>query len=128
MLVRDLPVFELHHHDVRNFYMFTCGRNTGQDVIPLCVVREAENEFVHHLILADGARDRRHCCILWNLIYEMLTVEAADSSAAVASGHDRNAMHVRFGDHGFHGGVDVAICELSLYMVVENCVDAANLF
>jgi hypothetical protein len=65
--------------------------------------------------------------ILWDLIYEVLAVEAADSLAANAACHDRNAMHIRFGDHGLHGGVYILIGELSRNVVVKDLTELLKL-
>src|SRR5215472_13788805 len=48
VLVRDFPVFEFHYQHVRKVYSLARGRDSRQQVVPLCVVGEAEYEFVDH--------------------------------------------------------------------------------
>jgi hypothetical protein len=52
-------------------------------------------------------------------IYEVLAVEAADTLPAGTARHDRNAVHIRFGDHRFHRGVNIKIRKLSRDVPVE---------
>jgi hypothetical protein len=56
------------------------------------------------------------------LIYKVLTVKAAHSLAAGSACHDWNAVHVRFGNHGCHRGVDIAINKFFGDVRIENCV------
>ena len=41
-------VLEFHHHHVRKFHSLARGRDSRQQVIPLSVVSEAQNKFIHH--------------------------------------------------------------------------------
>src|SRR5262245_6039019 len=128
MLVRDFRVLEFHHDDVWDFHMFAGGWHSRQQIIPLRVVRKAQNKFVYHLVFADGAGDRCHLRIFGDLVYEVLTVEPADSQAADAARHDWNAVHMRVGHHGFHSGLDVVIGKLSRYVPVEQRTEIEKFF
>src|SRR5262249_47736991 len=107
--------------------MFAGRRDSGEQVIPLRVVREAHDQFIHHLVFADGAGDRRYLCIFGDLVYEMFTVELADSFTSDAARHDRNAVHIRFRHHSLHSGVDVVIGKLSRYVPVEQLAEFKKL-
>jgi hypothetical protein len=106
VLVRNFPALEFHHYDVRKLDALAGGRDSRQQIIPLCVVSEAHDKFVHHLVFANGAGDGCHLRIFGDLVYEVLTVKAADALGAEAARHARNAVHVGFRDHGFHGAVE----------------------
>src|SRR5262249_54287103 len=80
------------------------------------------NQFIHYLIFADGAGNRRHCRIFGDLVYKMLAVEAANFPATRTTRHDGNAVHIRLSHHGFHGPLDVAIGKLSQYVRIEKRV------
>jgi hypothetical protein len=58
---------------------------------------------------------------------KLFTVKAADSLAAEATDHARNVVHIRFGDHRFHGSVDVVIGEFPPYMFVEESTKIGKL-
>src|SRR5258708_1903216 len=100
---------------MRKVHALARRRDSRQQVIPLGVVSEADDEFVHHLVFADSPRDGRDFRILRDLVYEVLAIEASYSLTAETTRHDGYAVHVRFGDHRFHSGVDVAIGKLPLY-------------
>ena len=78
VFVRDFPVFELHHYHVRQLHSLPGRRDSGQQV-PLCVVSEAHDQFIHYLNFADGSRDRRDSGIFRDLVYEVLAVKAANA-------------------------------------------------
>src|SRR5262249_27604136 len=111
---------------MRKFHSLARGRDSRQEVIPLCVVSEAQYEFIHDLVFADGAGDGRHLRILGNLVYEVLAVKAADPLAPEATRHDRNAVHIGFGDHSFHRGVNVKISKFSCDMSVAECTEVGQ--
>src|SRR5260370_34406748 len=104
---------------MRKFHSLAGGRDSWQQVIPLCVVSEAQNEFVYDLIFPDGTGDGRHRRIFGNLVYEVLAVKAADTLPTEPAGHGRDAVHVRFGNHCFHGALNIKIGKLSGDMLVE---------
>ena len=112
---------------MRKFHSLAGGRDSREQVVPLCVVSEAQYEFVHYLVFADGARDGRHLRIFGDLVYEVLTVKAADSFAPETSRHDRNAVHIGFGDHCFHRGVNVKIGRLSCDVPVAERTEIGKL-
>jgi hypothetical protein len=62
-----------------------------------------------------------------DLVYEVLTVKAANSFASQTARHVEPA-HIGFGDHGFHSGVDVVIGKLSPYVFVEERIEIGKLF
>src|SRR5215469_335802 len=113
MLVCDFPVLELHNHNVRKFDIFPRRRNSWQQVIPLSVVSETHDQFVHNAVFADCAGNRRDCHVLWNLVYEMLAVKPSHCLAPDPAGHHWNTVHIRLSDHRFHRGVYVLVHELS---------------
>src|SRR5215831_14708484 len=96
--MHDFAVLESHYHDVREFDFLPSWRDPRQQVIPLCVVSEAHNEFVYDLVLADGPGNGRHLRVFGDLVYEVLAVKAADALTPEASCHDRNAVDIGFGD------------------------------
>jgi len=54
VLVRDFPILEFHHHHVRELHALARRRDSREQIIPLRVVREADDQFIHHLIFADS--------------------------------------------------------------------------
>ena len=48
----------------------------------------------------------------------MVPVEALQFLLTLAAGERGDVVHVRFGDHGFHGGVSIPRSELKPTMVV----------
>src|SRR5215471_17501874 len=126
--MRDFPILKFHYHDVRKIDLLSSWRDPWQQVIPLCVVSEAHNEFVDDLVFSDGAGDGRHLRIFGDLVYEVLAVETTDSFAPEASRHDGNAVDIGFGDHRFHGGVNIKIGKLTRDVAVEERTQIGRLF
>jgi hypothetical protein len=62
---------------------------------------ETQNKFVHDLVFPDRAGDGRHLRVLRHLVYEMLTVKAADFMTPYATGHNCYAVHIGFEHHMF---------------------------
>ena len=55
---------------------------------------------------------------LGNLVYEVFAIRARDTAAEAAC-HCGDAMHVCFGDHSFHGAVDVVFDKTSFYVPIK---------
>src|SRR5262249_15829596 len=119
VLMRNFPILEFHDNDVWKFDFFPRWRNPWQQVIPLCVVSEAHNEFVHHLVFANGAGDGCHLRIFGDLVYKVLAVKATDFPATEAPRESSDAVHIRLGHHGFHRGVNIKIGKLSRDVSIE---------
>src|SRR5215471_5025752 len=117
--MRDFSILEFHYHDVRQIDFLSSWRDPWQEVIPLCVVSEAHNEFVDDLVFSDGAGDGRHLRIFGDLVYEVLAVKATDFPAAGAPRQSSDAVYIRLGHHGFHRGVNIKIGKLSRDVSVE---------
>src|SRR5215813_1059704 len=101
------------------FHSSAGGRDSWQQVIPLRIVSETHNQFVHNLVLAHRSGYGRHCGVFWDLVYEMLAIKLADLLPAKAPGHDRHAVHIWFGDHCFHCCINIKIGKLSCNVPVE---------
>ena len=55
MLVGDFVPFKFHHDNMRHRYSPPGRRNTRKHVINGAVVREIQDEFIHHLVAANRA-------------------------------------------------------------------------
>lgn len=119
MFVRHFPVLEFHDHHMRKFHSFARGRDSWQQIIPLCVVSETDDELVDNAVLPHCARDRSDRHVFGNLIYEMLAVKPSHALVPEAARHDCDAVHVRFRNHGFHGGIYILVRELTGDVPVE---------
>ncbi|KAG1167194.1 hypothetical protein G6F35_017811 [Rhizopus arrhizus] len=68
-------------------------RHTGQQPVDLGGMREAEQQFVHDLGRADGARQRDQPGIRRVAVDEMVLVEARQLLVAHAARHRRDMVH-----------------------------------
>src|SRR5262252_3813103 len=119
--MRDFPVLELHYYDARKFHSPPGRRNSRQQVVPRRVMSEAQYQFDNDLVAPNGSGDGRDLHLFGDLVDEVLAVKASDLPAANSASHDRNAVHIRLWNHSLHGGVNVLIGKLSLYVPVEEC-------
>ncbi|KAG1389467.1 hypothetical protein G6F59_015535 [Rhizopus arrhizus] len=81
-------------------------------------MREAEQQFVHDLGRADGARQRDQPGIRRVAVDEMVLVEARQLLVAHAARHRRDMVHVGFGHHRGHGGGHIARAEFIFAVLV----------
>src|SRR5262249_57595174 len=57
MLVGDFAPFKFHHDNMRQRDLPPGRRNAGKHVVNRAVVREIDDQLVHHLVAAHRARD-----------------------------------------------------------------------
>jgi carbon-monoxide dehydrogenase medium subunit len=118
--VRDLAVLESDDDAESEPDVSPGGRDAGQQLRHLDVVREGEDELVDDLVLADRPRDGLDLDVPRPLADEVVSVERADALEADAARHDGYVIHVRIVGHRRHRGVEVHVDELRRHVVVED--------
>src|SRR5215475_9468047 len=104
--------FKSHHDNMRHRYSPPGRRNTRKHVINGAVVREIQDEFIHHLVPANRARDPLDTRIGGHLADEVVRVKIDYAGATVAAGERGPVVDVRFGHHSLHCGGDIVVDEL----------------
>jgi aerobic carbon-monoxide dehydrogenase medium subunit len=118
--VRDLAVLESDDDAESEADPSPGGRDAGQQLRHLDVVREREDELVDDLALADRPGDGLDVDVPRPLADEVVSVERADTLEADAACHDGHVIHVRIVGHRRHRGVEVHVDELRRHVVVED--------
>src|SRR5215472_15441195 len=120
MLVGDFVPFKFHHDNMRHRYSPPGRWNTRKHVINGAVVREIQDELIHHLVPANRARDPLDAGIGGHLTDEVVRVKIDYAGVTVAAGERGHIVDVRFGHHGLHCGGDIVIDELMLDVSVKD--------
>ena len=84
MLVGDFVPFKFHHDNMRHHYAPSGRRNTRKHVINGAVVREIQDELIHHLVAANRARDPLDAGIGGHLADEVVRIKI-DYAARLAA-------------------------------------------
>src|SRR5215831_13413533 len=99
MFISDLAIAESDHDHKRHLDPLPSRWNTWQYPVPLSRVREFEDQLVHQLVVADGARDESGFYIRGVLRDEPFGIELPHSVSTHASSHDRDGNIIRVSDH-----------------------------
>src|SRR5882757_6978153 len=65
VLMRNLAVLEADHDSEGHLNWLSRGRNAGQKPINLHCMREADEDLIDNLVVADGAGNIRHFDVRW---------------------------------------------------------------
>ena len=127
VLVRNLPILEADDDRDRHFHALARRGHAGQQPVDRRRVGEADNDFVHDLIGAHGARHIRHRHVRRKeLADKMVAVERPHTVAADAADHGRYVVQMRIVGHRRHRGIEIA-GEFGVHMALEQ-IDHRLLF
>src|SRR5262249_60601575 len=97
MLVGDFVPFKFHHDNMRHRYSPPGRWNTRKHVINGAVVREIQDELIHHLVPPNRARDPLDAGIGGHLSHEEGRVKKNYACVSVAAGGGGGGVGVQVG-------------------------------
>jgi hypothetical protein len=78
-------------------------------------------QLVYDLICTDGSGDRSDLRVVGPLAYEVVAVEVAHASRAVATGDRRHVVYVGIVSHRGHRRVEIEVLELCRHVRIKGC-------
>src|SRR5215467_6575576 len=107
--MRNLAVPKTNNHRDSHLHALPGGGNARQKPVDRLGVGKVDRDFIHHLILTNGARYIRHRYV-WGeeLADQMIPVEGLHASVANTTSHRWDRIEMRIVAHCRHRGLQIA--------------------